>query len=97
MPGKTTNYNLPTLEGTDQIAIVNDYNALATGVDTALKTVEDKTAPSTISTTSSSFVTGLTPATKTITTYADLDAHPALLSGVSATTSKAITGVTLNS
>lgn len=97
MAGKTTNYNLPTLEGTDQIAIVNDYNALANGVDSALKTVEDKTAPSTITTTSGSFVTGVTPTTKAVTTYADLDAHPTLLSGVSAATGKAITGVTLNS
>lgn len=97
MAGKTTNYSLPTLEGTDQIAIVDDYNALANGVDTALKTVEDKTAPSTISTTSGDFVTGVTPGSKSITTYADLDAHPTLLTGITATSGKAITGVTLNS
>ncbi len=113
MGGKTTNYGLPTLEGTDQIAIVTDYNALANGVDTALKGVEDKTAPSTVTTTSGDFVTGVTaatanvinkittatvslvsaitgtPTTKTIATYADLDAHPELLTGYTVTATKA--------
>lgn len=113
MAGKTTNYGLLTIEGTDEIALVENFNALSNGVDTALKGVEDKTTPGTITTTTGDFVTGVTPTTaavvnkvttaaatvlasvtgtptaKTITTYADLDAHPSLLSGYAVTTTTA--------
>lgn len=113
MAGKTTNYGLLTIEGTDEIALVANFNALANGVDTALKGVEDKTTPGTITTTTGDFVTGVTPTTaavvnkvtttaatvlasatgtptaKTIATYADLDAHPSLLTGYAIKTTTA--------
>ncbi len=38
MAGKTTNYGLLTIEGTDEIALVENFNALSNGVTLSKET-----------------------------------------------------------
>lgn len=44
----TQNYNLPTIEGEDRIALVAAFNGLAESTDAALKQVSDTAAPYTL-------------------------------------------------
>ena len=41
MANSTPNYNLPLLDGTETVDVVNDVNALANAVDGTVKTVSD--------------------------------------------------------
>lgn len=94
----TPNYDLPLITAASPIAFVDDYNALATATDSAIKQVADTpgTKPTLDVTTGTAIktVTG-TPTTKKLATYGDLDALPTLLSAfsVSSTTGTYVTGV----
>lgn len=89
----TTNYNIPTLNASDTIDLVNDINAMMKAIDTALHGISSsenpelkqlKTDVSGLKTTVSQLRTTLTQLQSTIstyekiTTYGDLDQYGAL-------------------
>lgn len=89
----TTYYNIPTLNATDTIDLVNDINAMMTTIDTALHSISSdenpeleqlQTTVSSLQSTVSQLQTSLTKLQSTIgtyekiTTYGDLDQYGAL-------------------